>query len=172
MDKRIQNFSDAEREMRRFLERDPIPKLTEAEVSALSERVLRGERVSRKMMWFELRPAFKAALGVAAVLVAMLVGLLVQSVPDMIVVEAPKYGDELYEKYGAEDVLVKAISAGDVDMQFALTILINVPAGEIAEAYEDYRSTDVNSKIDGLTDEEAAEILKIMDEMGYPDRET
>lgn len=158
--------------MRRFLERDPIPQLSEAEVTALTARVLAGERIERPILWYQIGPLYKGALGIAAVLVFALVSMLITMNDGKIEVVDSKYSDEAFEKNSAEEVLVEAIVSGDVELGLVYRKLIDVSSEELSGVLSEIISEDIYSNIDELSEEEAVKILQVMDELGYPDRET
>ncbi len=160
-----------EREMRRFLNDDPIPELTKSEIEMLTGNVLRGKHIERKLRWYDLRPAFKVALGAAAILVVVFSTILVKPNVHMIQVVDNVYDEAIFEQYGVENVLVAAIAAGDVDEEEAFSSLIGVDASELESAYESYRNVDIDSEIDDLTEEEARRVIDLLDKLGYPDKE-
>lgn len=165
-------LQDYEREMRRFLERDPIPQLSEAEVTAMTARVLAGERIERPTLWYQIGPFYKGALGIAAVLVFAFVSILISISDDKIEVVDSKYSDEAFENNSAEEVLVEAIVSGDVELGLVYRNLIDVSSEELSGVLSEVVSEDIYSNIDELSEEEAVKILQVMDELGYPDRET
>lgn len=165
-------LQDHEREMRRFLDGDPIPKLSEVEVEALTSRVLAGERIKRPALWYEIGPFYKGALGLAAALVFALVSMLITMNDGKIEIADSKYSDEAFEKNSAEEVLVEAIVSGDIELGFVYRNLIDISSEELSGALSEVFPKNFYSNIDELSEEEAVKILQIMDNLGYPDRET
>ncbi|MCK5834062.1 hypothetical protein KAH81_10395 [bacterium] len=171
MSKKNIKMQDVEWEMRRFLESDPIPRLGESEISRLTEKVINGEKLPRRLTWWDIRPIFKGAFGVAVVLIAVFVTAIINNGSSNIEVAESRYSNSFFEEYGAEEVLVEAIYSGDLDFEFAAEKLIDETSRDLESSYEGYYDTDYISDIEELNDDEAQKILKLMDELGYPDRE-
>jgi hypothetical protein len=168
---KINDWNAAERKMRRFLNADPIPDLTGSEVQRLTFNVLQGKHVERELHWYQLRTAYKVAFAASILLAVVFVATNIKPDLNIIQTAGTDYNEAIFEQYEVEDVLIEAISVGDIDEDEAFAGLIGVDAEELESAYETYRDDDIDSRIERLSEEEAQEVLDILDKLGYPDKE-
>jgi len=171
MKKDERKFIDLEldRDIKEFIEGDPIPQLGRFEIETLKKRILSNVPEKKTLRWFDIRPAFQIALAGAAVFI-LAIGLTISRPslnPDGSVIVAAEFLLES-DNY-AEEMLMNAIESGVIAEDEALAELIEIDTDDANEISTIIENTDIYDDIDDLTEEEAERILELMDELGYPD---
>ena len=164
------DLNNEEREMYRFLSDDPVPQLSKIEVEILTQRVLARAKKPRRLRWFDIRPVFQVGFAVAMVLVIAL-GITVFSpgIGGPVLVELEP--EEIALEGDARELLVEAIESGELSETETLKQLMNIDNSTAEEVYRLYAPDKINEQVDMLTEEEAAKVLRVMDELNYPDKE-
>ncbi len=153
--------------MRELLALDPVPELDNFEIETMVQRVLGRVEVGAKTRpWYRLWPAWSAGLAaVAALLLLITLTGPPQAVQrDIDLAELTEYSEEI----APEELLAEAIVDGSIDEEAALGELLSIDTGSAQDVYSSFITEDLDASIDMLTDEQAVDIMELMDELGYP----